>query len=75
MKLNEGGADRVVRALLGIALLVSAYLWLGMMDGSIAGIAAAAVGAILLLTGLVGFCPAYTLCGMNTCKGGNCPTE
>ena len=23
---------------------------------------------VLILTGLVGFCPAYTLCGMNTCK-------
>jgi len=75
MKANEGGADRAVRAILGIALIVSAYLWLGMMDGAIAGIIAAAIGAILLLTGLVGFCPAYTLCGMSTCKVTNSTTE
>ncbi|MCA9304138.1 MAG: DUF2892 domain-containing protein [Phycisphaerales bacterium] len=75
MKANEGGADRAVRAILGIALIVSAYLWLGMMDGAITGIIAGAIGAILLLTGLVGFCPAYTLCGMNTCKGGKCSAE
>lgn len=68
MKTNEGTTDRIVRTLLGIALLVSAYLWLGMMDGAIAGIIAGVIGAILLLTGIVGFCPCYTLCGMNTCK-------
>lgn len=67
MKMNEGGIDRVIRVVVGIGLLVLAFLKLGVMDANILGIAAAAVGAISLLTGLVGFCPAYMLLGMKTC--------
>ena len=67
MKMNEGGIDRVIRVVVGIGLLVLAFLKLGVMDANILGIAVAAVGAISLLTGLVGFCPAYMLLGMKTC--------
>jgi len=67
MRANEGGIDRILRVLVGIGLLAAAYLKLGVMDGAVLGIAAAAVGAIALLTGVVGFCPAYGLLGMRTC--------
>ncbi len=68
MKTNEGTADRAVRAIAGIAALVVAFMFLGVTAGSILGIVVAVVGAVLLVTSLVGFCPAYTLLGMNTCK-------
>ncbi|VAX41935.1 hypothetical protein MNBD_PLANCTO03-91 [hydrothermal vent metagenome] len=67
MKMNEGGIDRVLRVVVGIGLLVLAFLKLGVMDGSILGIVAAAIGTIALLTGLAGFCPAYMLLGLKTC--------
>jgi hypothetical protein len=68
---NVGGNDRLVRILVGIILLALTLTPFG------GGIAAAiggwiwvltAVGAVLLLTGLLNFCPAYTLLGINTCK-------
>ena len=68
MKANEGSADRAVRVIVGIIALVAAWMWLGLAAGAILGILVAVVGAVLILTGLVGFCPAYTLVGMNTCK-------
>jgi hypothetical protein len=40
---------------------------MGLMDGAIGGIAAAGVGAVMLLTGLIGFCPAYAIVGARTC--------
>jgi len=68
MKANENGVDRALRLILGIVLLVASYMWLGVAAGEITGIIAAIIGAVLVLTGLVGFCPAYRLVGMSTCK-------
>jgi len=68
MKSNEGGADRTVRVVLGILALVASYMWLGVMDAEIFGIIIAAVGLIMVLTGACGFCPAYKLVGLSTCK-------
>ncbi|MCC7388592.1 MAG: DUF2892 domain-containing protein [Phycisphaerales bacterium] len=67
MKANEGGIDRAIRVLVGIGLLGAAFLKLGVMDGALLGIVAAGVGAVALLTGIVGFCPAYMLLGLKTC--------
>ncbi|MCA9299538.1 MAG: DUF2892 domain-containing protein [Phycisphaerales bacterium] len=64
---NEGTIDRVIRFVAGIVLLALAWSTLGVMDGRVGGIVAAAVGAVLLLTGIVGFCPAYRLVGLRTC--------
>jgi len=72
MKANENGADRAVRVILGIVALVVSYTSLGVMDGEILGIVVAAVGVILVLTGFVGFCPAYKLVGLSTCKNDAC---
>ncbi len=55
---NEGGIDRAVRILLGLGIIAWGYLnqnWWG------------AVGLVPLATGLMGWCPAYTLLGINTC--------
>lgn len=68
MKPNENGIDRTLRLILGVVLLIASYMWLGVAAGEITGIIAAVIGAVLLITGLVGFCPAYRLVGMSTCK-------
>ncbi len=58
MKTNVGGMDKIVRILAGIALLAWA-----LMGGPVW----AWIGVVPLATGLMGWCPAYTLFGMNTC--------
>jgi Inner membrane protein YgaP-like, transmembrane domain len=66
MTRNEGTADRAIRAVLGIVLILLA------LGGTIAGVylywAAIVVGAVLLLTAATGFCPAYRLFGIRTCR-------
>lgn len=65
MKINEGTIDRVVRAIAGLVLiglaatgtLIGVWAWVGWM-----------VGAVLLLTGIFGFCPAYAIFGLSTCS-------
>lgn len=59
MTRNEGTLDRALRIILGLALIAlvfagpqTAWGWIGLVP---------------LATGLVGFCPAYRLLGINTC--------
>mgnify|MGYP003571166310 CR=1 FL=1 len=68
MRPNEGSIDRVIRLVLGVVLIGAALLWLGLMDAALWGIVAAVIGAVLVFTAAIGFCPAYKLVGMSTCK-------
>jgi len=54
--------DRMVRALLGLVALELAFFWLA---GGLQ-IAAYVVGAVLLVTALVRFCPLYRVLGIST---------
>ncbi|SHF71244.1 Protein of unknown function [Modicisalibacter ilicicola DSM 19980] len=66
MSRNEGTFDRILRAIVGLALmglvlftnLVSPVLFWG----------ASLVATVLLITALTGFCPAYRLLGLQTCR-------
>ncbi len=62
---NVGNADRIIRLLIAVAIII-AYA-MGAISGTTAVILGV-VAAVLLLTGLVSFCPAYRLLGINTCR-------
>ena len=60
MKANTGTVDRALRVIVGLVLV---------------GLAAAGtigvwgwIGVVPLATGLIGFCPAYTVLGISTCS-------
>lgn len=60
MKLNVGGIDKILRIAVGVVLIAVAVLgmapwWIGV------------IGVVPLATGLLGWCPAYSLFGMSTC--------
>jgi hypothetical protein len=59
MKTNEGTIDRIVRIAVGILLLALTY------NNTIG--AWGWIGVVPLLTGAIGWCPLYTLLGVNTC--------
>lgn len=59
---NVGGIERVLRVVVGLALLAFAlfgpatgYNWIGW------------IGVVPLITGLIGNCPLYSLFGFSTC--------
>ena len=59
MKTNEGTIDRALRVIAGLILIalaatgtVGVWGWIGIMP---------------LLTGAIGFCPAYSIFGISTC--------
>ncbi len=63
MMTNVGGIDKILRIVVGLALIAFAlfapatisWKWIGW------------IGVVPVLTALMGFCPAYTLLGINTC--------
>ena len=60
MTTNEGVLDRVIRITAGFLILSSFFL----IDGNLKWLAL--IGLPLLVTGLVGSCPAYRLLGIRT---------
>lgn len=62
---NQANWDRVLRTLLGVAMLLLG--WFAMGEGII-GAAFRIFGFVPLVTGLLGWCPFYTLFGFGTKK-------
>jgi hypothetical protein len=58
--LNIGDTDRILRVIIGLVLI-------GLAMASMVGVWGY-IGIAPLVTALFGFCPAYTLLGINTCK-------
>jgi len=58
MKINVGSTDRILRIVIGLALIgialagISPWGW---------------IGVVPLLTGVFKFCPGYAMLGMSTC--------
>ena len=68
MTCNVGGVERPIRIVVGIALLgVGAFAGLPPVGTSMALV----VGTIALVTGAIGFCPVWTLLGIDTCPAEN----
>lgn len=66
---NVGSADRIVRIVLGLALIILPFvLQLPLWESAAAKWASIAIGAVLFATALVRFCPLYRLIGASTCK-------
>ncbi|OSM00024.1 YgaP family membrane protein [Magnetofaba australis] len=63
MNCNVGGIDRILRIVAGAALIALAVMGIVGPWGYI--------GVVPLLTGLIKFCPAYTLLGIKTCDAGD----
>ncbi len=62
MQANVGGIDRAARIVVGLALVLfaffstSPYRWWGL------------IGFVLILTGLIRWCPLYLPFGIKTCR-------
>lgn len=64
MKINMGKIDKAIR--IGLALLLSALYITGILSGVI-GFIALTLGAIFILTSVIGVCPLYIPFGIKTC--------
>ncbi|KJR45947.1 putative transmembrane protein [Desulfosporosinus sp. I2] len=62
MKANEGSLERIIRLILGLIVL---SLWF-VLQGNAKYLAL--IGLIPLITAILGWCPLYSIFGINTCK-------
>jgi hypothetical protein len=62
MTKNVGSTDKIVRIVLGFGLLSLLFL----LDAPMKYLGL--IGIVPLATSLMGWCPLYSLFGMNTCK-------
>lgn len=65
MTTNESNIDRIIRVIIAVGAFVAAF---AVGIGSLGGIILAVVGAVMLVTAAVGFCPLYRVFGMSTSK-------
>lgn len=67
MTKNVGGADKIIRIIVGVALLALFAMdqskWWGL------------IGIVPLATALLGWCPLYTVLGVKTCPADSKPQE
>jgi len=64
MKKNMGNTDKIIRLIIAVGIAILYFT--GVITGTI-GIVLLILAGVFVLTSLVGFCPLYTLFGMNTC--------
>jgi len=65
MPCNSGGMERIIRGILGIVLVLAWLLhWVVGTLALILGI----LGIIFVVTAAIGFCPIFSIIGVNTCK-------
>ena len=62
LKVNEGSLDRIIRVILGLIIF---SLWF-VLQGNAKYLGL--IGLIPLITALLGWCPLYTIFGINTFK-------
>jgi len=66
---NMGSLDRVLRLAVGAALILLAlFSGAGLFSAVAWKYGAVAVGAVMIATGALRFCPLYTLLGIRTCR-------
>ncbi len=64
MSSNVGTIDRILRVLVGLALIAAAVGLFGPAYQTVWGW----IGLIPLATGLIGWCPLYAFLGVKTCE-------
>jgi Protein of unknown function (DUF2892) len=64
MKHNMGNTDRMIRII--AAITVAVLYFTNTISGTLAYVLMAIAG-IFVLTGFIGYCPLYSLFGINTC--------
>jgi hypothetical protein len=62
--MNLGITDRIIRVIAGFVIIAAAFF----LTTGVLQIILWIVGAIALLTGIIGFCGLYKICGCSTKK-------
>jgi hypothetical protein len=69
MTANVGTFDRVARFALGVLLVLAPFVGnLALFQSTLATVLAVIVGAVMIVTASMRFCPLYRVLGIRTCR-------
>lgn len=69
MRINVGAPDQLARIVIGAVLVLLPFVsGLALFANPLWLWASVAIGAVLIITALVRFCPLYAILGLSTCK-------
>ncbi len=69
MVANVGTVDRALRLAVGVAMIaVALFSGAGLFDAVAWKYGAVAIGAVMIITAALRFCPLYALLGIGTCR-------
>lgn len=69
MTINLGSADRFIRVILGVVLLVLPFIsGIALFASGLGTAISVVVGLVLIATSAMKFCPLYRILGIRTCK-------
>lgn len=70
MSCNVGQPDRIIRTILGLLLIIAPFVtgW-ALFTSPVWTAVAIIVGAVLVITGIARFCPAYWIARISTARG------
>lgn len=69
MTANLGSIDRILRVVLGAVLILAPFLsGMALFSSGVATAISVLVGAVLIGTAAMRFCPLYRIFGIRTCK-------
>lgn len=69
MTRNIGKVDLVIRVLLGLCLIFAPLMNIpALWSSAAAAYGSIAIGAVLMATAALGFCPLYRILGISSCK-------
>jgi len=68
ISVNESNIDRIVRFVVALGLIFWAMFQWPIALSSFWALIAYVVGAVFIVTSVIGFCPIYKLFGMSTAK-------
>ena len=64
--MNVGSVDRVIRLILGAALIIMPIIGIITTFGTVTSFVMMAIGIVFIATGFISFCPLYRIIGMST---------
>jgi uncharacterized membrane protein HdeD (DUF308 family) len=62
LKQNESSTERIIRVIIGIVAISAGLFWLTGTMQTVAYV----IGAVALITGVIGFCGLYAILGIST---------
>jgi len=70
MTRNIGSVDRIIRVILGVGLIALGFI-LQPTAGTLGLVIPIIIGAILLITAAINYCPIWAVLGIRTLRGDN----